>query len=37
MMSIEKRPGKLMQNLLLFPIKTFFKQRSKIIVERNDT
>lgn len=36
-MSIEKKPAKWVQRLLLSPIRTFIEYRSNIIIERNDT
>ncbi|MFD2043525.1 lysophospholipid acyltransferase family protein [Ornithinibacillus salinisoli] len=36
-MSIEKKPGKLAQALLLTPIRAYINTRSRIIIKRNDT
>lgn len=36
-MSIEKKPSKLAQSLILTPIRQFIESRSDIVIERNDT
>lgn len=36
-MSIERKPGKLAQQILLAPLRAYLERRSNVVVERNDT
>ena len=36
-MSLERKPGKLAQKLVLTPIRAYIERRSNVIIERNDT